>query len=164
MKLSKEQNIVMNGIIDWQSKGNDQWLTVSGNAGTGKTFMLSHLPNFLPSTTRVTYISYTGKATSVLYKKLKEANIYNVTVSTIHKLLYSPLIERDKDGCEYIDGWIKNETIPFDLIVIDEASMVGEEIFKDLLGFDIPILAVGDDGQLPPVSNDGFSLMNNPDY
>ncbi len=163
MELSTEQKTVMDGMLSWYKDASSQWLTVSGNAGTGKTFLLSHLPHYLPSTTRVTYISYTGKASSVLLDKLKQANIWSVTVSTIHKLLYVPDIKKDEDGCEFIDGWIKNETIPFDLIVIDEASMVGEEIFKDLLEFDKPILCIGDDGQLPPVSSDGFSLMNNPD-
>jgi exodeoxyribonuclease-5 len=40
--------------------------------------------------------------------------------------------------------------------------MVDEKLFQDLLSFDIPILAVGDHGQLPPVGSE-FSLMSNPD-
>lgn len=47
------------------------------------------------------------------------------------------------------------------LIVIDEGSMVGKEMAEDLLSFDIPILVMGDPGQLPPVDSEmGFDLEN----
>lgn len=39
-----------------------------------------------------------------------------------------------------------------DLIVLDEASMIGEDLWQDLLSYGRPILAVGDHGQLPPVA------------
>lgn len=164
MELTNEQQIVMDGILKWFKDAKDQWLIVSGNAGTGKSFLLSHLPKLLSYHIRLTYCCYTGKASSVLLNKLKDVGIQNINVSTIHKLMYTPKIKNDKDGYEYIDGWMKNEDIPYDLIVIDESSMVNEEIFKDLLSYDIPILCVGDHGQLPPVSSDGFNLMKNPSY
>lgn len=45
------------------------------------------------------------------------------------------------------------------LIVIDEGSMVGKDMAEDLRSFDIPILVMGDPGQLPPVESDmGFDL------
>lgn len=37
------------------------------------------------------------------------------------------------------------------LIVVDEASMVGDIMTEDLLSFGIPILAIGDPAQLPPI-------------
>lgn len=47
------------------------------------------------------------------------------------------------------------------LIIMDEASMVDEQIAKDLRGFGIPILAIGDPGQLPPVNGlPGFDLAH----
>lgn len=48
------------------------------------------------------------------------------------------------------------------LIVIDEASMVSDDMLQALLSFNVPILAVGDHGQLPPVKGTG-SLMRAPD-
>jgi exodeoxyribonuclease-5 len=163
MELTKEQKIVMDGILKWFKDARCQHLTGSGNAGTGKSFLLSHLPPLLPATVRVTYCTFTGKASSVLLDKLKQAGVRDVNVSTIHKLIYKPKLTKDSEGFEYIDGWERNDEIPFDLIVIDEASMVGEELFRDLMEYDLPILAVGDDGQLGPVSGDGFCLMNAPD-
>ena len=41
------------------------------------------------------------------------------------------------------------------LIVLDEVSMVGEEMARDLLAFGKPILVLGDPGQLPPIKGDG---------
>lgn len=45
------------------------------------------------------------------------------------------------------------------LFVVDEASMVGTEVAEDLKRFGIPILAIGDPGQLPPVGDTwGFNM------
>lgn len=45
------------------------------------------------------------------------------------------------------------------LIVVDEGSMVGKEVAQDLLSFGIPVLVMGDPGQLPPVKDEvGFDL------
>lgn len=50
----------------------------------------------------------------------------------------------------------------YPLIVCDEASMVSDEMLDSMLKFGVPILAVGDHGQLKPVRGSG-SLMLNPD-
>lgn len=45
------------------------------------------------------------------------------------------------------------------LVILDETSMCGLSIAEDLYGFEIPILAMGDPGQLPPVGEKpGFDL------
>ncbi len=49
------------------------------------------------------------------------------------------------------------------LFVVDEASMVGTEIAEDLKRFGIPILAIGDPGQLPPVGDTWGFNMEDPD-
>lgn len=49
------------------------------------------------------------------------------------------------------------------LFVVDEASMVGEDIARDLARFNIPILAIGDPGQLPPIGSGWGFRMDNPD-
>ncbi len=41
--------------------------------------------------------------------------------------------------------------------------MVGADLWNDLLSFGLPILAVGDHGQLPPVGRDVVNLMQSPD-
>jgi ATP-dependent exoDNAse (exonuclease V), alpha subunit - helicase superfamily I member len=48
-----------------------------------------------------------------------------------------------------------------EVIVVDEASMVGEDVYGDLLSFRRPIVWVGDHGQLPPVKG-GLNIMRRP--
>lgn len=48
------------------------------------------------------------------------------------------------------------------LIVVDEASMVSDDMLDALLSYGVPVLAVGDHGQLPPVRGAG-RLMAKPD-
>jgi len=50
-----------------------------------------------------------------------------------------------------------------DLLVLDEVSMVGEEMARDLLAFGKPILVLGDPGQLPPIKGQGFFTEAVPD-
>ena len=80
-------------------------------------------------------------------------------MSTIHSLIYSPIIDDKK---KEIIGWKRQEELAADLIVVDEASMVDETIWADLLSYQKPIIAVGDHGQLPPI-NGNFNLMARPD-
>ena len=49
------------------------------------------------------------------------------------------------------------------LIVLDEVSMVGEEMARDLLSFKKPILVLGDPGQLPPINGEGAFTRDPPD-
>lgn len=51
-----------------------------------------------------------------------------------------------------------------DLVVVDECSMVGDRIYKDLLSFKVPILALGDPFQLPPVGDGGGFTRGKPDF
>ena len=50
------------------------------------------------------------------------------------------------------------------ICVVDEASMVGEMLAGDLLGFDVPVLAMGDPGQLPPVKDNEGLTAETPDF
>ena len=50
------------------------------------------------------------------------------------------------------------------LIVVDECSMVDEELGRDLESFGTPILVLGDPGQLPPISGGGYFTEHPPDY
>jgi exodeoxyribonuclease V len=49
------------------------------------------------------------------------------------------------------------------LIVLDEVSMVGDEMARDLLAFGKPILVLGDPGQLPPIKGEGAFTQATPD-
>jgi exodeoxyribonuclease-5 len=163
LTLSTDQKTVLTNLIDWfKDKKKSQSITLGGYAGTGKTTLISVFRKRLLKENKklkVAFVSFTGKATRVLHSKLKETGaIYkNDNVSTIHSLIYSPIVN-DK---EEIIGWEKKESIKFDLIILDEASMVDRNIWNDLLSYNIPIVAVGDHGQLPPIRG-SFNLMEEP--
>ncbi len=50
------------------------------------------------------------------------------------------------------------------LLVVDEVSMVDEQMGKDLEKFGCPILVLGDPGQLPPVFGTGYFTKQDPDF
>lgn len=165
MLLSKDQILAIDHINNWlKSASPGALLTLGGLAGTGKTTILKELCSLNLS---IAFVSLTGKATSVMRDKLPAG----ARVSTIHGLIYKPVID---PASGLVESWTRLEMAPkgraaedwqiphADLIVIDEASMVGEELFRDLSSLRRPILAVGDHGQLPPIGK-GVNLMAKPD-
>jgi exodeoxyribonuclease-5 len=167
MQLSADQQHVLDTLLSWYegsalAKGGQRFITLGGYAGTGKTTLISVFRAKLHGKhkkLKVAFCSYTGKAARVLNGKLKELGaVYKGdSVSTIHSLIYSPLTDKNEE----IIGWERKKELAADLIVIDEASMVNQAIWQDLLTYKKPIIAVGDHGQLPPISGN-FSLMNEP--
>lgn len=159
--LSQDQAAALSEIGKWLKKQNNQYITLGGYAGTGKTTLLALLRQALlkarPSW-NVAFAAYTGKAALVLKTRLKQDGILQPkdTVSTLHSLMYRR--KERRDGGVY---WERREELNCDLLIIDEASMVNEEIWEDAKSFGKPILAVGDHGQLPPI-NSSFNLMADP--
>ena len=171
MKLSEEQKNVLESILS-KFQGfyySDVFTTIGGYAGTGKTTLLCELRKeiyHLNPKIRVAFVSYTGKAASVLNEKLISGEYLHSTdfVGTIHKLLYYPITKFDvRLNKNIIIEWKKRDEINYDIIFIDEASMVSEIVWNDLKSLGIPIIAIGDHGQLPPIGSD-FNLLKNPDF
>lgn len=164
MKLSEDQRKAGKTILNWFfSKNRTPYITLGGYAGTGKTALIPKIKERIQEESEedleVAFCSYTGRAAQNLKNQLQKANAINYRdkISTIHGLIYDP-IENTKG---IIIGWKKKPEVEVDLIFIDEASMVDNIIWKDLLSYKIPIIAVGDHGQLPPI-NGNFNLMKEP--
>ena len=163
MELSTDQKKALDTLMGWSKKmGENQFLTLGGYAGTGKTTLISVYRKKIREENkkiRVAFASFTGKATRVLRGKLAEMEtVYKEdSIGTIHSLIYSPIVDTKKN----IVGWKKKDEIEADLIVIDEGSMVDGTIWGDLVSYGLPIVVVGDHGQLPPIRGD-FNLMERP--
>jgi|SRR5215469_861029 len=190
--LSPDQADAFDAILAWTGDPHDSpTLTMGGFAGTGKTTVLSVFAR--EAKHLIAFIAYTGKAASVLARKMKAEGVATTTriltakerndgvdfgnvpyCGTIHSLVYRPCPcmeprqpgqEPVKRPCElcYEKRFFRRDDLdrPYDLIVIDEASMVSDAMLDDLLTYGVPILAVGDHGQLPPVKGSG-SLMKSP--
>lgn len=153
----------MDKLLEWQ-KNIQGFITLGGYAGTGKTTLIGILRQQLYKQNKklkVAFCAYTGKASRVLRSKLIEAKALcpSDSVGTIHSLIYSPI---EDEKTKEIIGWEKKDKMEADLIIVDEASMVDFFIWQDLLSYGIPIIAVGDHGQLPPI-RENFNLMQKPD-
>lgn len=91
----------------------------------------------------VAYVAFTGKAATVLAQK----GCQNAT--TAHKLLYKA---KQLNTGKYIFEPVKSLKPELKLIVVDEVSMLPLSMWNLLLTHHIPVVALGDPGQLPPVS------------
>jgi ATP-dependent exoDNAse (exonuclease V) alpha subunit len=161
--LSKDQAEALRRIGIWYKNQTSDYLTLGGYAGTGKTTLIAYLRQAITQydeDIRVAFCAYTGKAARVLADRLKEQRVARRrdSISTIHALIYTSLT----DGSGRLTGWQRKDNLERDLIIVDEASMIDEAIWRDLLSFGIPVLAVGDHGQLPPI-NSAFNLMASPE-
>lgn len=159
--LSTDQRDVLNQLALWYRDPNS-FITVGGYAGTGKTTMISIFRDYLNKQKpklKVAFTAFTGKAAQVLQTKLMDQHVFfkQDYIGTIHRLIYTPLVSHTGQ----IITWDKNESLPYDLIIIDEASMITQQIWNDLQSYKIPIIAVGDHGQLPPIEGE-FNLMDKP--
>jgi exodeoxyribonuclease-5 len=163
VNLSADQKIALSALSDWHnSKKRAIYITLGGYAGTGKTTLIAEFRKKLHKEhkkLKVSFVSFTGKAAQVLKNTLVRENVLysDDYCGTIHSLIYAPIVN-DK---EEIIGWERKKLVETDLIIVDEASMVDQNIWYDLLSYNVPIIAVGDHGQLPPVSGT-FNLMQDP--
>lgn len=135
-------------------------MTLGGYAGTGKSTLIAEVRKSLPDNWRVAFCAFTGKATGVMKEKLLKVNALNGNdiISTIHSLCYS--VREDPETKQKV--FHRRPYLDYNLIIVDEASMVNKDLFNDLRYYRIPLLFVGDHGQLPPISTDDFNLMSNP--
>jgi len=158
IQLDKQQQKMHDTMIDWyNSFDRPSYIVCSGYAGTGKTTILGEvLKSFGEQGTRVSCATFTGKASHVLIGKI-HGSPYDYC-GTIHGLIYKPKI--DPVSGQLLGFWKNNrDEIDTDLIIIDECSMIDETLFDDLLHFGIPIIFIGDNAQLPPVSEKRFDIF-----
>ena len=158
MKLDKNQKDAIIAALKLN------FLVISGGPGTGKTSILTNVLRCLVrdgfAYDRILICAPTGKAAhrisesiqknlmSILNPTNYDLNLKNITVSTIHRLLkYNPAM----NAFTYQPG----NTLPADVVIVDEVSMVNICLMDDLLkAIDLKktkIILLGDRDQLPSV-------------
>lgn len=150
--LNKEQEAAAEALRAFLlPSSKDQFFILSGYAGTGKTYLLSQV---LSRTGKIAFTAPTNKAVKVLAESCRNAGWANPVCLTIHSLLGLKLSP---------DGAIKKLVLPddapkipsFDIVVVDEASMIGKELLdyliKSIRGVKTKVIFSGDPAQLPPV-------------
>lgn len=123
-----------------------------GAAGTGKTTLMGALVQQLRQRRAVVCAAPTGRAAKVLSAKLMAWGI-TTGASTIHRALYGAPDEND-DGT-LVFGEVREPVKVGGVLIVDEASMIGETIHTDIvdhLPVGASLIYVGDREQLPPVN------------
>lgn len=165
IELSPTQDLVLCEVAAWVRSAKTTALRapfkyLAGYAGTGK----STIVNKLAEEFSVAYCAFTGKAANVLREK------GCATATTLHKLIYRPQEKavRMADGQDtWSTEFIARDDNPlkgFDLVVLDECSMVDARMAQDILSYGVPVLVTGDPFQLPPVSGEGYFTSREPDW
>lgn len=180
MSLTTSQTNALSRLVKFCRRGNAQnMVTVRGPAGTGKTYLVARLldsPELRDK--KVAVVAPTNKAVRVLWEKLHQDGLNVpcrlmadkstavadqakqglVLFGSLHALLGLRLVEKE-DGTQAIskDGYSK--AWAFDLIVVDESSMVSDFLFEVLMESreGTKTVFVGDPFQLPPVGSSSES-------
>ena len=173
--LNAQQRKAFDGITSWLLAGtacNDEsearnpiYLSLAGLfgfAGTGKTFTLQRVAQYLiTKRKKVCFTAPTHKAVQVLKRMATNLGI-SVECMTIHKLL-GLTIERNHDGRQILQSNGNDKSYKYDLVVIDECSMVTGQLMDFVpQRTDTKFLFTGDPCQLPPVENEAPSGEETP--
>ena len=155
MSWSPQQYAAIRAVQAWlRDRHAPQVFRLFGYAGSGKTTLAKHLVEDVSGA--VLFMAYTGKAALCLRKKGCAG------ASTIHAAIYKP----DEDLITGETHFVLNPDSPVAsaaLVVVDEVSMVGEDLARDLLSFGTKVLVLGDPAQLPPVKGEGYFINAEPD-
>lgn len=144
--LNECQKVAVEAFVQFMGS-NELCMSLSGYAGTGKTFTLGRISEAMKvARIPVAFIAPTNKAVVVMGKN-------DIEASTVHKFVY----KYEVDNGRYVKTRRDGKEFNHGLIVMDESSMANDEILSDLEEYAqramCKILYVGDPGQLPPVGD-----------
>lgn len=188
MELSLQQATAVDKVGEFLRDPSKRVFRLDGYAGTGKTTIAKHLANQHDG--EVLFGAFTGKAASVLTRRGCPASTLHSLLYTpetgdkevikkaqkelaeeVERDPSSPAVQALREELKELNTlkFTFNHESPLkdtDLLIVDEVSMVGEELGNDLLRFEgLKILVLGDPGQLPPISGEGFFQTKYPcDY
>lgn len=170
IELNSQQEECVKQAIKWyRNPCSKQTFQISGPAGSGKTTIVKTIIERLGlDSVNVLFVAFVGKAALQLTRS-------GVEGKTIHSVFYNiefdPVFDENGNGVMRNGRlvtrprFVKKERIPnyIKLIVVDEGTMVNEDIARDMESFGIPMIILGDLQQLPPVIGNTPYLIR-PDY
>jgi predicted NAD-dependent protein-ADP-ribosyltransferase YbiA (DUF1768 family) len=159
-QLTDQQDNALKQLIDFVENDTEKVITLSGYAGTGKTSMIKYLEKFLPkSNYKFIYSAPTHAAT--VYLALS-TGVFPFTVPQLIRGKYNPKTNQT----EYAPSKKFEEALSIhkdNILVIDEASMIGnKEISQLLAGIPegVKVIFMGDEAQIPEVGMKGQTKKN----
>jgi len=168
MELGTQQKTVFDDLKKWIEYNHYNNLLscriLFGYAGTGKTTLAILLRQEFFNL-KFAFLAFTGKASSVLRKTLIDFESIDEKdfIGTIHSFIYKPIIKfNNVTKKDELIGWeLKNPyENDFDIIIVDEFSMIDNKLLNDLKYFckQKLILFLGDPFQLGPISENTSSI------
>jgi len=156
-KLRGDQPEAFEQLNNWLNNSDDRFFLLNGYAGSGKSFLLAQWleHNFACERfhSMVGFTATTNKAVKVLRDKTNFTHA-RLRIATIHSLLKLKKKINDNGQLSFVQELI-NEDPPlnnYQIVIVDESSMLEDDLFNLLLEYPIKILFVGDEAQIPPVN------------
>lgn len=177
--LTNEQKKIYNQLINFTQNKNktENEILLVGYAGTGKTTLMAKFINDLVDkkiSKRIVMAAPTHKAVNIAKSKLfpnpeqdyTELNKI-INIMTIHRLLnYQSYVGQEGEKF-FAKGNIEPNWSIYDLIVVDECSMLSNQIIGDIkqlinkeTNSGVKVIYVGDPAQLPPVNQSDSKIFN----
>ncbi len=167
-KPTSEQIQAINNILTLLTDDSMQYIGIYGYAGTGKTYIICNIIKYLSENTdlNIALTAPTNKAVIILEEKYKSINnnITNkINFLTIHKLFGYKTTYQTNGELKFELSQFINLIKSYDLIVIDECSMINSKLTIDIYTItqkypNKKFIFLGDPAQLPPV-NEQLSLL-----
>lgn len=140
-----------------------------GYAGTGKsTIIIQFIKELLQQGKRIALSAPTNKAVNILKKLAAQHKIIGVDFLTIHQLLGLGMVRKEQD--KVLEQTNSSTLYLYDIIILDECSMVGIELwkwiekgFKQTLFNRKKLILMGDPAQLNPIGekrSPSFNVIN----
>lgn len=158
-ELSIQQCDAYDLIHDWYKSTPDSYFVLRGYAGTGKTFCIQRVIKSLQQHNpkiKIALCAPTHRAVHVLKRMAAQAEL-KVDITTLHSLLHVMPGDYDEHGRSKLklNQWSRESDYnDYQLVVIDEASMIGEELMSLIDKKKTPTIFMGDPAQLPPIAEE----------
>ena len=130
-------------------------VSLLGYAGSGKSYLVSQLVEWaLERKHNIAITAPTNKAVKI---SMDMAEYYHPSLEyrTIHSLLGLKEVKNELTGeIDFLQDTRNEPSITkYDVVFVDEASMISDYIFNLLIGYQnsVKIIFIGDPGQIPPV-------------
>ncbi|MEL7418574.1 MAG: AAA family ATPase [Cyanobacteria bacterium J06555_3] len=154
-KLTEEQQEALEKLKSFL-RSDRHFFRLSGYAGTGKSFLICHLIEWLDDCGfEFAIAAPTNKAAKSLMQVGSSVGI-NIDVKTVAQLLGQQPELNEETGEEEFTSSGNAEFDDYDVMIVDEFSMINRSNFEEIVQaiastIDTKVIFVGDEAQLPPV-------------